>query len=66
MQIQITSRIARQQQVLLALKNQLKQPGKLAALLPQVPKVLKTLGDSVKTNVSLDDAFYLVRALGST
>ena len=56
-------RIARQQQVLLALKNKLRQPGELAALLPKIPKALETLGNSVKTNISLDDAFYLARAL---
>jgi len=57
------SRAGRQQQVLLALKDKLRQPGQLAALLPRIPSIALALGKSVQTDMPIDKAIALARTV---
>ncbi len=56
-------RAARQQQVIMALKDKLAQPGQLAALLPRIPGLAMALANSVKTDMPIDKAIALARTV---
>jgi hypothetical protein len=49
--------------VLLALKDKLRQPGQLAALLPRIPSIALALGKSVQTDMPIDKAIALARTV---
>ena len=57
-------RASRQQQVLLALKDKLMQPGQLAALLPRLPGLAMAMANSVQTDMPVEKGIRLARALG--
>jgi LCP family protein required for cell wall assembly len=59
-------RAARQQQVILAIKDKLTQPGQLASLLPRIPGLALALSNSVQTDMPVDQAITLARALDKT
>jgi polyisoprenyl-teichoic acid--peptidoglycan teichoic acid transferase len=56
-------RAARQQQVILAVKDKIMQPGQLASLLPRMPWLALALGTTVQTNMPIDKALALARNL---
>ncbi len=56
-------RAARQQQVILAIKEKLMQPGELAGLLPRIPGLALALSSSVQTDMPVDQAIALARML---
>jgi LCP family protein required for cell wall assembly len=56
-------RAARQQQVILAVKDKIMQPGQLASLLPRIPGLALALGTTVQTNMPIDKALTLARNL---
>jgi len=56
-------RARRQQQVVLAVKEKLLQPGELASLLPRLPGIAMTLAQSVQTNMPIATAATLARQL---
>ena len=56
-------RARRQQQVVLAVKDKLMQPGRLTALLPRLPRLAITLAKSVQTNMPIDKAIAFARQL---
>ncbi|HEX9114973.1 MAG TPA: LCP family protein [Anaerolineae bacterium] len=56
-------RAARQQLVVLAMKDRLTQPGKLASLLPRAPALALALSGSVQTDMPVDQAIALARLL---
>jgi polyisoprenyl-teichoic acid--peptidoglycan teichoic acid transferase len=56
-------RARRQQQVVVAVKNKLVQPGNLASLLPRLPSLAVTLARSVQTDMPLEQAVALAREL---
>ncbi len=56
-------RAARQQQVILAIKDKIMQPGQLASLLPRIPGLALALGTTVQTNMPIDRALTLARSL---
>ena len=56
-------RAARQQQVIMAVKDKLVQPGQLAALLPRLPGLTLALANSVKTDMPIDKAIALARTI---
>jgi LCP family protein required for cell wall assembly len=57
------ARAARQQQVIMALKDKLVQPGQLASLLPRIPGLAMALANSVKTDMPIDKAIALARTV---
>jgi hypothetical protein len=57
-------RASRQQQVILALKDKLMQPGQLAALLPRLPGLAMAMANSVQTDMPVEKGIRLARALG--
>jgi LCP family protein required for cell wall assembly len=57
-------RAARQQQVVMALKDKITQPGQLAALLPRLPSLALALANSVQTDMPVEKAIMLARAIG--
>ncbi len=56
-------RASRQQQVIVAIKDKLQQPGQLAALLPRIPGLALALSNSVQTDMPIDRALAIARAL---
>ena len=56
-------RARRQQQVVLAFKEKLLQPGVLASLLPRVPEMALVLARSVQTNMPITTGMMLARQL---
>lgn len=56
-------RARRQQQVVLAIKQKLSQPGQLAPLLPRLPGLMLTLAKSVQTDMPLDKLLSLAGEL---
>ncbi len=48
-------RARRQQQVILAVREKLKDPRVLASLIAAAPELLQQLGESIKTNMTLDE-----------
>jgi LCP family protein required for cell wall assembly len=56
-------RAGRQQQVIMALKDKLTQPGQLAAILPRIPSLALALGKSVQTDMPIDKAIALARTV---
>jgi LCP family protein required for cell wall assembly len=57
-------RAARQQQVILAVKDKITQPGQLAALLPRLPGLALALANSVQTDMPVEKAIMLARTVG--
>ena len=49
----------RQQQLVLALKQKMTQPGELARLLPRLPSMALTMANTVQTNMPIDQAIAL-------
>lgn len=56
-------RAARQQQVLVALKDKLLQPGQLESLLPRLPRLAIAMANLVQTDMPIDKAIALARAI---
>jgi LCP family protein required for cell wall assembly len=56
-------RAARQQQVIMALKDRLTQPGQLAGLLPRLPGLALALANSIQTDMPIDKAIALARTV---
>ncbi len=56
-------RAARQQQVIMALKNKLTQPGQLAGLLPRLPGLAFALANSIQTDMPIEKAIALARTV---
>jgi LCP family protein required for cell wall assembly len=57
-------RAARQQQVILAVKDRVIQPGQLATLLPRLPGLMLAMANSVQTDMPVEKGIMVVRALG--
>ncbi len=57
-------RAARQQQVLLAVKDRLTEPGQLAAVLPRLPGLAMAMATSVQTDMPVERAIALARLMG--
>ncbi len=57
-------RARRQQQVILAVKDKLTQPGQLASLLPRLPGLALAMANSVQTDMPVERAIMLARAVG--
>jgi hypothetical protein len=53
----------RQQQVILAVKDKVMQPGELPALLPRLPALMLALAKVVQTDIPMDQAISLARNL---
>lgn len=56
-------RAARQQQVIMAIKDKIMQPGQLETLLPRLPRLAVAMANSVVTDMPVDKAIALARAL---
>ena len=56
-------RAARQQQVIMAIKDKITQPGQMASLLPRIPGLAIAMANSVQTNMPVERAIALARAL---
>ncbi|MFQ5812778.1 MAG: LCP family protein [Anaerolineae bacterium] len=54
-------RLRRQQQVIMAVRDKVLRFGILPQLLPKLPELLKTVGDSVQTDLQLDEMLNLVQ-----
>jgi LCP family protein required for cell wall assembly len=57
-------RAARQQQVLMAVKDKLTEPGQLASLLPRLPGLALAMANSVQTDMPVERAITLARLMG--
>jgi polyisoprenyl-teichoic acid--peptidoglycan teichoic acid transferase len=57
-------RAARQQEVIMAVRDKISQPGQLAALLPRLPGLALALANSVQTDMPVEKAIMLARAVG--
>ncbi len=57
-------RAARQQQVIVAIKDKVMQPGQLASLLPRLPGLALATANSVQTDMPIEKAIALARAIG--
>jgi LCP family protein required for cell wall assembly len=57
-------RARRQQQVIVAVKDKVTQPGQLAALLPRLPGLMLAMANSVQTDMPVEKGILLARALG--
>ena len=57
-------RARRQQQVILAIKDKVTQPGQLAALVPRLPGLILAMANSVQTDMPADKAIALARSIG--
>jgi LCP family protein required for cell wall assembly len=57
-------RAGRQQQVLMAVRDKLMQPGQLAALLPRLPGLAIATANTVQTDMPVEKAVALARAVG--
>lgn len=56
-------RAARQQQVIVAIKEKVTQPGQMAALLPRIPGLAIAMANSVQTNMPVERAIALARSV---
>ena len=56
-------RADRQQQVIMAIKERITQPGQMAALLPRLPGLAIAMANSVQTDMPVDKAIALARQL---
>jgi LCP family protein required for cell wall assembly len=56
-------RAARQQQVILAIKDKITQPGQMAALLPRIPGLAVAMANSVQTDMPVERALALARTV---
>lgn len=56
-------RAARQQQVIMAIKDKIMEPGQLETLLPRLPRLAIAMANSVQTDMPVDKAIALARAL---
>ena len=59
-------RAARQQQVILAIKDAITQPGQMAALLPRIPGLAMAMANSVQTDMPVERAIALARTVDKT
>ncbi len=57
------ARAGRQQQVIMAIKDKVTAPGQMAALLPRLPGLAVAMANSVQTDMSVDKAISLARAV---
>jgi LCP family protein required for cell wall assembly len=57
-------RAARQQQVIMAVRDKLTQPGQLAALLPRLPGLAIAMANSIQTDMPIERAVALARLVG--
>lgn len=57
------ARAGRQQQVILAIKDRVTEPGQMAALLPRLPGLAVAMANSVQTDMPIDKAISLARTL---
>ncbi len=57
------ARAGRQQQVIMAIKDKVTAQGQMAALLPRLPGLAVAMANSVQTDVSVDKAIGLARAI---
>jgi LCP family protein required for cell wall assembly len=57
-------RAARQQQVIVAIKDKVMQPGQLASLLPRLPGLAVATANSIQTDMPIEKAIALARAVG--
>ena len=57
-------RAARQQQVIMAVRDKITQPGQLAALLPRLPGLALAMANTVQTDMPVEKAIMLARAVG--
>ncbi|MCX6028977.1 MAG: LCP family protein [Chloroflexi bacterium] len=57
-------RAARQQQVIVAIKDKVMQPGQLASLLPRLPGLTVATANSIQTDMPIEKAIALARAVG--
>lgn len=57
------ARAARQQQVIMAIKDKVTQPGMMASLLPRLPSLAIAMANSVETDMPMDKALALARTL---
>lgn len=56
-------RAARQQQVIMAIKDKVLQPGQLESLLPRLPRLAIAMANSVQTDMPIDKAIALARSV---
>ena len=56
-------RAARQQQVILAIKDKITQPGQMAALLPRIPGLAIAMANAVQTDMPVERAIALARTV---
>ena len=56
-------RADRQQQVIMAIKDRVTQPGQMAALLPRLPSLTIAMANSIQTDMPVDKAIALARQL---
>jgi polyisoprenyl-teichoic acid--peptidoglycan teichoic acid transferase len=56
-------RAARQQQVIMAIKDKITQPGVMASLLPRLPGLAIAMANSVQTDMPMDKAIALARGV---
>lgn len=59
-------RAGRQQQVIMAVRDKLTQPGNLASLLPRLPGLAIAMANTVQTNMPVEKAISLARLVGET
>jgi LCP family protein required for cell wall assembly len=57
-------RAGRQQQVLMAVRDRIMQPGQLAALLPRLPGLAIAMANTVQTDMPVEKAIALARVVG--
>jgi LCP family protein required for cell wall assembly len=57
------ARAGRQQQVIMAIKDKVTQPGQMAALLPRLPGLAVAMANSVQTDMPVDKALTLARTV---
>jgi len=58
------SRAGHQQQVIMAIKDKVTQPGQLAALLPRLPGLALALANSIQTDMPVEKVITLARIVG--
>ena len=58
------SRAGHQQQVIVAIKDKVTQPGQLAALLPRLPGLALALANSIQTDMPVEKVITLARIVG--
>ncbi len=57
------ARAGRQQQVIMAIKDKVTQPGQMAALLPRLPGLAVAMANSLQTDIPIDKALTLARVM---